>query len=231
MSYRHNDILYKHKVRANRLKKSAFVITGIASIFVLVVAVDWVLGQLSNSNTVVSKENLTSVQSVNVSVYRTEFFQFQASEAWIAVAGETTNDKYVYVKNNGNLITQKFTVYVNRPEKSKEADLKITNVLPVEMGSLGNFINIGEISKHCSEVWPANSPRDPSRVEQNFVSFVCSPDSEQYNVVVGEYNDDEDISSTLSNGEAVSYTIIYSDLTAYPGAGEMYNIITSFSAL
>lgn len=231
MAYRHNDALHKHKVRANKTKKAAIIVTSIVSIFVLVVAVDWFFGQLSSSNTVVSRENTTSVQSVNVSVYRTEYYQFQAPEDWVAVYTESTDKKFVYVKNKGTLITQKLVVYVNRPATLREADFKVTNVLPVEMGELGNFINIGEVSSHCSDSWPKDLMRNPSRIEHESVSFICSPDSKQYNVVIGEYNADEEVSSVLSNGNDVSFTIVYSDLTAYPSPGDIYNIVSSFSTL
>jgi len=231
MAYSHNDTLHKHKVRANRFKKAAILVTGIVSVFVLAISIDWFFSQISTSNTIVSSENTTSVQSANVSVYRTEFYQFQAPEDWVAVYSESTDKTFVYVKNNGPLITQKLVVYVNRAERLYEADFKITNVLPVEMGELGSFINIGEVSSHCSDSWPEGLLRNPSRIEHKSVKFVCSPDSKQYNIVVGEYNGSEEISTTLSDGRKVSFTILYSDLTAYPNPGDIYNIVTSFKTL
>jgi hypothetical protein len=231
MAYRHNDTLHRHKVRANRLKKAAIITTSIVSVMVAVIGIDWLLGQLSNSNTIVSSENTSSVQSVNISVYRTQYFQFQASEDWVAVASETTDKKYVYVKNNGKLITQKLEIYIDRPASIREADFKVTNVLPVELGELGSFINIGEVSSHCDDSWPADLQRNPSRITHNTVSFVCSPSSKQYNVVVGEYDNDEEISATLSDGSNITVTILYSDLTAYPGPGDIYNIVSSFNTL
>jgi hypothetical protein len=231
MAYRHNDTLHKHKIRANRLRKVAFFATAFFIVIVLVVGVDWLLGQLSRSNTVVSSENTTSVQSVNVSVYRTKYFQFQATQDWVAVASESTDTKYVYVKNKGSLITQKLEVYVNRPARIYDADFKITNVLPVELSELGNFINIGEVSDHCDNSWPPDLKQNPARITHSDVSFVCSINSKEYNVVVGEYGGDEEISTTLSDGREVTFTIIYSDLTAYPRPGDIYNIITSFNTL
>lgn len=231
MAYRHNDTLHRHKIRAHRLKKTAYIATALVSFAVLVIGVDWLLGQLSNSNTIVSKENTTSVQSANVSVYRTEYFQFQAPEEWVAISSESTDKKFVYVKNSGSLITQKLEIFVDRPATLSEADFKVTNVLPVETSDLGNFINIGEVSSHCSESWPPELQRNPSRITHNTVSFVCSPDSKQYNIVVGEYDADEEISATLSDGRDISVTILYSDLTAYPSPGDIYNIISSFNTL
>ena len=200
-------------------------------LLLLVITVDWVLKQMSNANTIVSTENTTSVQAVNTEVYRTEYFQFQAPDEWVAVASQTTDKTFVYVKNNGSLITQRLVVYVDRPPAHREADLKITHVLPVELGSLGSFLNIGEVSSHCDDSWPPDLMRNPSRITHETVSFVCAPSSKQYNVVVGEYNGDENISSTLDDGREVSLTIIYSDLTAYPSTGDIYNIVSSFTIL
>jgi len=231
MAYRHNDTLHKHKVRAHKLKKLAYISTALVSIVVLAITIDWILGQLSTSNTVVSRENTTSVQSANISVYRTEYYQFQAPNEWVVVAGESTDTKYVYVKNNGSLITQKLEIYINRPARIYDADFKITHVLPVEVGELGNFINIGEVSDHCDNSWPEGLQQNPSRITHKDVNFVCSINSKEYNVVVGEYGGDEEISSKLNDGREVTVTIIYSDLTAYPRPGDIYNIISSFVTL
>ena len=231
MAYRHNDTLHKHKKRETRFRKIAFFTSSIAIIAVSVISIDWVLSQLSNSNTVVSRENTTSVQSANVSVYRTEYFQFQAPEDWVLVSSESTDKKFVYVKNNGALIVHRLVVYIDRPARDREADFKITNVLPVEKGVLNNFDNIGTVSSHCNDSWPKELQRNPSRITHANVSFVCSPDAQQYNVVIGESGEDEEIEVTSTNGETFTMTMIYSDLTAYPNPGDIYNIVSSFSTL
>jgi hypothetical protein len=232
MAYRHNDTLHKHKKRETRFRKLAFFTSTIAIILFLVISIDWVLSKLSNSNTVVSRENTTSVQSANVSVYRTEYFQFQAPEEWVLVSSESTDKKFVYVKNNGSLIVSRLVIYVDRPNRDREADFKITNVLPVEKGVLNNFDNIGKVSDHCSESWPKEIiGRNPARITHENVSFVCSPDSQQYNVVIGEADGDEEIELTSTDGETFTLTMVYSDLTAYPNPGDVYNIVSSFNIL
>lgn len=231
MAYRHNDALYKHKKQAHRVKRLAIGFSVFAILASVVIGVDWVLTQMDNSNTIISRENTTSVQSANVSVYRTEFFQFQASEEWVAVAGQSSDKMFTYVKNDGSLITKKMVVYVDRPATAREADFKVTHVLPVESGELGRLVNIGQVSSHCDDSWPEDLMRNPSRITHASVSFVCSPSSQQYNVVVGEYDGDEEIELVMNDGREVTFTIIYSDLTAYPGPGDIYNIVSSFSAL
>lgn len=231
MPYRHNDNLHRHKAREQRFRRVTFFFVMAVSIITVVIGVDWVIGRLSNSNTVVSRENNTSVQSANVSVYRTEYFQFQAPESWVAVASETTSNKFVYVKNTGNLVTQKFTVFVNRPETNREADYNLTRVVPISIGAKGEFERVGDVSTHCDESFPKDGNRDPRRIVHDGISFVCNPDSQQYNIVVGLFEGTEQITATLHNGKEVKLFLVYSDLTAYPSSGDIYNIIESFSTL
>ena len=231
MAYRHNTALHRHKKRARHWGVAAIAALSFVFVGMLVVAVDWVINQASNSNTIVSRTNTATVQSANISVYRTEFFQFQAPDDWILVDNQSSKSKYVYVKENGDLITQRLTVYVNRPEQFKDSDLKNTHVLPIEKNTLGKFVPIGEVSEHCRESFPDDGNRNPRRITHNEVSFVCSPDSGQYNIIAGLYGGVEDIPVTLNNGEEITLAIIYSDLTAYPGVGDIKNIISSFNTL
>lgn len=231
MAYRHNDALHKHRVRAYRLRKVSLVFLLVVIVGVVGVGIDWVLNQVDNTETVVSSENLKSVQSANVSVYRTEYFQFQAPESWVEVASESTDKRFVYVKNNGTLITQKLTVIVDRPETNREADFKLTHVLPVQIDEDGNFNPLTSVGSHCNDSFPADLKRNPSRITHEGVSFVCAPSSQQYNIVIGQFGEDESIVANLTDGRQISLFIVYSDLTAYPSAGDVYNIVSSFKTL
>lgn len=231
MAYRHNDNLYRHKSRAHRFRKVTFFFVLAVTIITIGIGIDWLLGRLSNSNTLVTRENSSTVQSANVSVYRTEYFQFQAPESWVAVASETTAKRFVYIKNTGTLVTQKFTVMIDRPETSKEADFNLTRVVPIQIGPKGEFERTGEVSTHCNDSFPQDGNRDPRRIIHDEISFVCNPDSQQYNINVGIRGGTETISATLKNGEKITLFLVYSDLTAYPSTGDLYKIIESFSVL
>lgn len=232
MAYRHNDALHKHQVRARRLKISSILVLSLVLIGSLIIGVDWIVNQISDTETVVSSENTKSVQAANVSSYRTEYYQFQAPEDWVEIANEAPGERYVYVKNSANdFITQKMTIIIDRPDTDKEADFKLTHVLPVTIDTEGNFIPVDSVSEHCGESFPDNIGRNPARNTHANVSFVCAPDSKQYNIVVGEYDGDESLKVTLSNGKEVSLFIVYSDLTAYPSSGDIYNIISTFEIL
>lgn len=231
MAYRHNDNLYKHKVRANKFRK----VTVFAVCFVLIVAgivgADWLMSELSSSGTVVSRETRTSVQSANVSAYRTEYFQFQAPQEWVLINGESTDNRFVYVKNTGNLITQRFTVYINRADLDREADFNLTRILPVQLTDQKRLDRVGDVSTHCDESFPKDGNRDPRRIIHDEVSFVCNPDSAQYTIAVGIYKGTESIPAKLRDGRNMKMVLLYEDLTAYPNTGDIYNIVSSFQIL
>lgn len=232
MAYKHNDALHKHQVRARRLRRLAAGITFIILVAGVVIGADWLINQINNTETVVSSENTKSVQSANVSVHRTEYFQFQAPDAWVEIANNSGSGKrFEYVKNNGDLITQKLTVMVDRPAIDTEADFKITRVLPVSIDSEGNFNPLDNVSEHCDESWPNKLRRNPARIVHYSVSFVCDSLSQQYNIVIGENGGSENITIDRNDGTQFSLYIVYSDLTAYPSPGDVYNIVSSFRAL
>ncbi len=231
MSYRHNNTNYKQKKIAKKFRNGAVVLSLVVFLSLGAIGIDWLVSRLGNSNTVVSREISSSVQSANVSVYRTEYFQFQAPDEWILVENESNSKKFVYVKNTGQLITQRLIVYIDRSATERESDIKTTNVLPVNVDELGNFIPLDKVSEHCDTSWPKELVRNPSRITHEEVSFVCAPSSKQYNVIVGKVGASEDIPVILKDGRQITVAIQYSDLTAYPSTGDIYNIVTSFNTL
>lgn len=232
MAYRQNQKLHKRQNQARRSRKVFLSALIVVVLGVAAIVFDWALTNLRDNTTVVTTEQNRSVQSSNVSIYRTKYYQFQAVDDWVEVQNDTyPGERYVYVKNDGNLITQRLTVYVNRNELEKEQDIKNTYVLPVSLGPLGRFINVGRVSEHCNGSWVNKLNRNPARITHEDVSFVCAPSSQQYNIIIGERGADEDIEIELDDGTKAELTIIYSDLTAYPSTGDVYNIIDSFVIL
>lgn len=231
MAYQQGKSSYKNQVKATRWRKAAFFSALLVFIALSVIAVDFVIQRMSTSNTVVSRTNTTSVQSANITSFRSDYFQFQAPEEWIQVSTLSTDKRYVYYKKDGQRVTQRFIVEIDRPVTDREATYKFTHALPVQVSELGNLVNVGEVGTHCEESWPENTPGSPKRIEHNNVSFVCAPKANQYNVIIGEYDADEALEVTRDDGTTTTLTLIYSDLTAYPGTGDVYNIISSFTIL
>jgi len=230
MAYHHDDSLHTHKVRAKKVRQVAFVMATGLVIIAGVVFADWLLNKLSNSNTIVSNEITSTVQASTISVQRTEYYQFQAPDDWVLVAGQSTENKFVYIKK-GRLASQRLIVYINAVPVNYETNQAITNVLPVELSELGKFINISEVSEHCENSWPDGLARNPSRIVHERVSVVCTPSSKQYNVAIGEYDKDDIIEVTTSSGDDITLKIVYSNLSANPNSGDLQNIISSFSIL
>ena len=232
MAYNNNARVHHKHRKARRVGLAAFVVLAVVVLGGVIVGADWFINQKSSSNTVVTTENTTSVQSVNVSVYRTEYFQFQAPEEWRQVVTESTDTKFVYVKNDKTLITQKLVVHVNRSASARESDLKITNVVPVNIiNQRLEPISKNYISDHCSESWPQDLKRNPDRITHDNVSFVCAPDSDQYNLLVGQDGGLDDIKFEMTDGTEVEIAIVFSDLTAYPSSGDLFSIIRGFQVL
>lgn len=231
MAYQYGESFSKQKTRAKKIRAVLATFVILLILGAVAIAVDWMLSKNNSSSTVTSNVSITSVQSVNTSVYKTAFFQFEATDAWELVDSESSEHKFVYVKYTGTLVTQKFEIIINRPKINREADFDITRVVPVQVSEEGNFVRKGEISGHCNDSFPKDANRDPRRITHNSVSLVCSPDSQQYDVVFGEENGSEDIALTTSGGEEISFFAVYSDLTAYPSSGELYDIISSLTVL
>lgn len=229
-AYKHTVNNYNRRRRALKVRRVAIALTGITMVISIAIGVDWFLNSISNKDTVITKESTSSVQAASVSVYRSQFFQFQAPEEWVFVSSQSTDKKFVYVKNDDTLVTQRFVVYINRPKTDHEADIPITNVLPVTV-QVENRLKAGTVSKHCSEEPIEKSLGPNQRITYEDVSFVCSSGSKQYNVIIGESGQDEVFEFQTEPNGAFTVTMVYSDLTAYPNAGDIYNIVSTFEAL
>ena len=229
MAYRHNDSFHRHNVVAHRVRKVTFFVVLIALVAAAAIGIDFAIGELSTNNSVVSRETTTSVQSANVSVYRTEHFQFQAPNDWVLVSSESREDKFVYVKNSGSgLINQRIVVYIDRPV-DKRVEHNIGFLYEVEVNSLGDIIPLGGVSEHCDTSWPKDLRRNPDRILHEGVVMECTPNTQEYNVIVGKSNGSDRINLGLD--EEKIFTIVFSDLTAYPTSGDLPNIVSSFRAL
>ncbi len=229
MTYRAKDQHYR------KLRRAKFLWRGFFALVVLFVGVigwlvaDYILHADQRNQTTVSVEG-SKVQGLDVSAFRTDYYYFQASTEWRELVDDGLEDGYTYIKSDGDLITQRLQVYVNRSGLEKDQDLKITNVLPLDVEA-DHFANFGSVSEHCDKGWTNALNRDPARINFEKVSFVCAPTSQQYNVIFGERGGDENITVQKSSGETAEITIIYSDLTAYPSSGDIYNIAKRFQIL
>lgn len=230
MAYKHNDALHKHQKRVRRLRIFTLIFVMIIGIGSIVVAVDWILNNISNTETVVSSENTKSVQAANISVFRTEYFSFQATDDWVLIDQQSSDNVFTYLKNADSTVDQRMVFYVNLPETTR-VNQNISRLLPIEISSSGDFIPIGSVSDHCDTSWPTDLKRNPNRIEHQGISMECTPNTQEYNIILGQYEKSDRIEVTRSSGESMTLTIVYSDLTAYPTPGDLYNIVSSLRIL
>ncbi len=231
MAYNHRVSTHHRSKRAQKIKKVTLAFMLFLMVGSVIVGVDWYLSQKDSTKSVTTKEIKSTVRSANITVYRTDYFQFQAPDGWVLVSGSPDSNKFVYLSNNGSIVSRRFIVYINKPLLDIESDQDVTRVLPVEYNTNGTFSKIGSISDSCDIGWPEDLPRNPSRIKLNSVSFVCTPGSKQFNVMIGEVGGDEVIESIRSDGTKFNMTLLYSDLSAYPSAGDIKNILSSFRTL
>jgi hypothetical protein len=228
--YRHNINTHKRTDRAHKIRRAALLITAVLILVGGYITIDWILSSIRSSHSTVTTATTTSVRSASVSSYRTNYFQFQAPDDWVFVSSQSNEKKFVYFKKDGERVTQRFIVYVDRPLANREADMPLTNVLPV-IKVTDNSLEAKQVSDHCIKVatLEKNGPND--RIVMDGASFICSRSSQQYNVVISEYEGDEQLNFNSDRNGEYSLSMIYSDLTAYPSPGDLYNIVSTFETL
>jgi len=165
----------------------------------------------------------TSTVAPSVQIFRTSHFQFQAGKSWSEIAGETTKNKYVYRNFQSTLIRHELNIYVNPETIPPEP----TYVLPVTVSDKSR-LQATDISEHCVKGVPSSAPKDPQKITFASVSFICSPDSASYIVIVGEQGADPILTMRRPNGQQADYIIVYRDVTAKPDASELLSIVESF---
>ncbi len=228
--YRHNKHNFKKKKRAYRLRSFALGFSAIVVVAVVGIVIDRVLNELRTPDQNITQVTRSSVQSASVSVNRTDYFQFRAPDGWVFVLNKSTDNKFVYFKKDGPLVTERLIVFLNRGALDYEADMPFTHVLPVEITG-SKLKQVGNVSNHCGDDWPVNEVKPNARIEVERVQFFCHRDSKQYNVIAGELYGNEVLDFGNASSKEVDMTIVYSNLTAYQGPGDMYNIIETFEAL
>lgn len=235
MPYKHTVNFHHRSSRARKVKKIAVTAVVLCSLLIIGISADWFINKINGEATVVSESTVTAVQSAQVSVLKTGYFQFQAPNDWVLLNNEQNDSKFVYVKKDRTLITHMLIIYVNRQGDFGNTDHRLTYVLPVVIDdSNKNFLEVGKISEHCKESWPSNLMKNPTEILHAEVKFKCVPDSEEFNVLVGKINGDANLvfnHKDESTGaiSTVNLNIIYSDLTATPSEGDLESIISSFS--
>lgn len=177
----------------------------------------------SNYNSPEQTTAAPKVSSVapSVEIFRTPYFQFQASKNWLEDAQASGSGKYVYKSLKNNLIEHQMTIYVN----SSPSDLAVTRVLVVEPDGEGGLKPV-KLSEHCGK--PTNFTGSKKVVNVDGVNVNCFSDDTRYTVLAGLAGASTNMSLPRPDDSQAAYTIYYTNVTAYPDAVQFQEIINSF---
>lgn len=201
----------------------ALVLIGIAAFFYY----DYMRDRKVNTDESTTSQKTNSLVTPKVNIFKSTYFQFQASNSWVEVPQESTPNKFVYRSFRTTLLEHDLVIYVN--QIPPETEIKPTRVLPIEiMSSHVNGFITGEVSEPCGVSFDKNSVKDVQLIKFSNVSFLCYGKINQYNVVVGKIGGGTNINMARPDGTTAVYTIFYRDLRAVNGPAEISQVISSF---
>jgi len=167
-----------------------------------------------------------AVVASSTDVFRTQYFQFQASKNWTFVANESSDKKFVYRYLRETLVQHSLVVYVNNDTESKESASRMLIVKQNEAS-----LQPGDLSEHCKTLLPKDAKNIVQQATFQGATFECTPDDQAYSVILGMAGQDaSSLKLKRSDGTTASYTVVYQNLTTNPGTKEIYDIAGSFQA-
>jgi hypothetical protein len=240
--------LYKHKVnthlrhrRASKFKRFSILFACLILLGAIGVGVDWLITNISATNTVISTESSATVQSARINIFQTPYYRFQADSTWREVTDELNlkdsedgSEQYLYRSFDKNFIEHEILVTVNMPANYQIATNYIpTRVVPVRIESDGGLTQIGSVSKPCVDVLPTDNPNlEPHIVVQNEVEYFCNPNEvNDFHVAVGIPGGTTRLSNMPGNPQKAVISITYRNITAIPTSSMFENILTTFKLL
>lgn len=165
----------------------------------------------------------TIIQQSPVSIFRTEYFQFQTGSKWAAIATDGNNGMYVYRNLDQSFIQQELDVYVNKTPN----ELTATYIVPVAAAVDGR-LTARALSPHCKNALPADAKKTATPVTYLKVTFTCITDGTDFRVLAGIENGTPNMKLIRPNGASANYILYFHDVTANPSAEQFEQILNSF---
>ncbi|MDZ7744726.1 MAG: hypothetical protein U5K77_03130 [Candidatus Saccharibacteria bacterium] len=215
-----------HKRKLRLLLKT----TVVTALVLVLIAVGWFLVPLFEQQ---EPEPVTSDLQISsevspLTVFRSAYFQFQASDKWVEDAKASSDDFYMYRAYRGRLIEHDLQVYVN-PTPAEMARLRASRVVAVNPTKDGLLNAKNGISDHCGESIEDQN-KSPRTITFSGVTFTCLVDGVIFDVLAGEDGGEPLITlQRPDNGEA-QYVLYYRDLRANPDGKEFEEIINTFQS-
>jgi len=215
---------YHHQRRHLKRLKRVGVIFACLLLLASIAIVTDILISRHNQPRPVSQSDIL-IQQSPINIFRTGYFQFQASPAWAAIANASSANMFVYRKLDQDLIQQELDIYVNQPP----AILNATYVEPV-LASTDGVLHAQGVSQHCKNAQPSWARLEPTVVTYQKVTFTCVPDGTDYTVVAGEVGGTPNIKLRRPDNSLATYTLVFKDVTVLPSADQFTQILNSFEA-
>lgn len=213
---------YHH--RSRHIKHVKFMVFAVVfMVFVAVIVIAFDLLSLREASSPPASPQSSLVEQAPITIFRTEFFQFQAGSKWVAIATASKEGKYVYRNLDHTSIQQELNIYVNKTPD----ELTATYVVPV-IASLEGHITASELSPHCKNGLPANAKLNPTSITYQKTTFNCIPDGTDYRVLASMEGGTPILKLKRPNGSEASYILYFHDVTVNPSPDQFRQILNSF---
>ena len=223
--YYHQD---NHLKRHKYAKRARWFGWGVflAALLIVVLIVVYLLFFVKAEEPAVTSTPTTQVITTPITVFKTQYFQFQASEGWEEIV---TNDKnqYYYRLRNNSINTHDLEVIIN-PTQQQINRLESARIQVVEPEA-GLLNPVGAISDLCEKV--DKGLVDDDTVTLDDVTFSCTTGSPLFDVVVGQKGGTSVLEIERTNGETIRMIIYYRDLRSTPDGSELSEIVNSFQII
>lgn len=225
--YDYHTSYFHKKSTARRVHLATLVVIAVLIIVGGWIGFDWLRERL-RKDSVTSEETSIAIQSQAVTSFRSSFFEFQTDDAWREIAGENRPNHFVYRRFDGPLVTDELVIDIDTPTSKSLAETTSTRVLGVIVNSDGTLQPEGPISAHCKEVYPDTPTALPKVVQMNETSFICNPNSTQYDVWVGRIGGTTELVINRSSGNTARYFIEYKSLETNPDGSRLIRLLSTF---
>jgi hypothetical protein len=222
--------VYRKPVRRSKYKKLRNYILFLILLvgIILGVAVYVYDGLHANKDVKPVSNQEISVITGNKKTFVGPYFQFNDTGDWVLDKAQSTANKFTYIKYRGLTHEHQMSIYINHMPPS--TDLIATRVLPVRLVNSNSFQVTG-VSSSCSTAYKKGEPLNIKEVTISGATIICSPDLNQYIVVISEISGSYVMTMKRPDGTSMQVIITYRDLGLTPTDESIMNIARSFKAL
>lgn len=166
----------------------------------------------------------TTVIAPDITVFNTQYFQFQAGKNWTEIASNEENI-FRYRAIRDPLTEHDLAIYVN-PSQPEINRLRATRAQVVELTEDGSFSAVGGITESCAKA--GDNVQDNDIVTFNDTTFKCVAGGALFDVLVSQKGGTPVMPVQRPDGSTINLVIYYRDLRATPDGRELKQIVDTF---